>query len=461
MKLLIKNGAIVDGSGADVFRSDLLVEDGKIVQISESITDFDCETLDASGMWISPGFIDCHSHSDEAVAKGYTDYHRLVQGITTQVTGNCGMGNFACETNMMKKYCELAKGQLYNNHVPLVAHSDLREKVMDDPILVATDAEVEAMCNILDEQMRSGAWGFSTGLQYSPGKYASFDEIERLCQVVSRHKGIYTTHMRCESVGTKDSVYETIEIAKRTGVRVQISHIKVMGEERFGSSPEIIKIIEDARLGGVDIWADCYPYDYSMTTLSVLLPDIEESIKVRGGAEKIILHKTLAEISKERNLSEVDTVKELLREDIDIEAFYSSMCEEDMINFMQCDWVSIGSDGLCRGEHDKFVHPRSFGTFPRVIGKYAREKKIFSMPEAIRKMTSQPAEVYRIPNRGLIKVGNFADLVIFDPNKIIDTATFEEPLKYPEGISHVLVNGEFIIKNNRLTKNRVGEVLLN
>lgn len=387
------------------------------------------------------------------------------------------------------------------NLAMMVSHGALRIATVGLADRPATPQELSMMQQMLDTSLQQGAWGMSTGLVYPPGSFAGTDELIALSQVLARHEALYTSHIRGESATLEQSIQETIKIGRESGVRVLVSHLKAIGKPFWGKGLEALHTIEQARRNGVDIWADQYPYEATATTLLALVPGwaqdggvnallqrlndtalrpqlndaIKKELTLRGGPERVKIAglrskanqiwvgKTINDFAIGRQLDpETAVCQILLEEKAAVNAVYFSLGENDLEGIIQSADVAVGSDGQAMNpERDKgeSVHPRSYGTFPRVLGRYVREKGMLSWETAIRKMTSLPAFIMRIPDRGVIKPGNKADIVLFDPKTILDRADFSNPHQYPAGIHYVFVNGAMAVAESRLTGKGKGEVL--
>ena len=391
------------------------------------------------------------------------------------------------------------------NVVPFVGHGTIRMNVLQFERRPPTEEELEEMKEYVKEGMEAGAFGLSTGLIYPPSSYAKTDEIVELCKVVSQYGGMYASHIRGESDTLIDAVKEAIEIGERSGCRVEISHFKASGKKNWGKTMISCRIVEKARERGVEVTFDFYPYTASSTGLDVLIPEwaqeggvdamlrrltdpetrekireyMEERVK-KGhyidvdvydivritdfSPDRSIQGKTVAEISKEWGLDPYETVFELLlRSEGKVGIIIHGMHEEDLLRVMRHPLSCVGSDSSCSAPYGPLSqtrpHPRAYGTFARILGRYSRERKVLSLEEAVRKMTSASAARLRLFNRGLIRKGFAADITIFDPKKIIDKATFLEPHQYAEGIKYVIVNGKIVIDEGKHTKTKPGKVL--
>jgi N-acyl-D-amino-acid deacylase len=515
--LIIKNGKILDGTGNDWFNLDLGILNGKI-DFMGTLNKNDGESLiDAKGKIVSPGFIDIHSHSDISAMIYPTADSKILQGVTTEVVGNCGFspapikdenlellkqtidGPFKGISNFLswnwrtlnEFYDEVEKIGTSVNFVPLVGHGTLRVAVMGYENREPTDNELKEMENLLKQEMESGFFGMSTGLEYVPGIYSKTEEIIELAKVVSKYSGIYATHIRNEESNVIEAINEAITVAKEAEVPLEISHIKVVGKNNWDNDDKILKLIYDARKNGIEVNADVYPYTAFQTTLTILLPSwiLEggikntlnklKDLKIREKIKNEIFQresdwdritipsyngKSIKDLSVEWNIDPFETLLKLLLDNNgNVSIIGHSMKEESVEKFISSPLISIGSDenGIKPGfgPLGGLTHPRAYGTFPRVISRYWREKNLISLSEAIRKMTGLPAAKLRLSKRGLIREGYYADLVIFDPEKILDLATFNEPTKFPIGIDYVIVNGIVVAEKSKHKNTKPGKVL--
>jgi N-acyl-D-aspartate/D-glutamate deacylase len=479
--IVIRGGMIYDGSGGPPFKADIGIEDGDIKAIG-TVNRPGKIDIDAQGLYISPGFIDIHTHCDRGLVReeGRSAKNYLTQGVTTVVTGNCGGGTYDVE----EFFGKLNASGTGPNVIHLIGHGTVRSAAMGREDKEPSEEELARMKEFITQGMEEGAFGFSTGLFYAPGSYAKTEEVIELAKVVKKFEGIYTTHIRDESsytIGLIESIREAISIGEQAGIPVQISHIKALGRSVWGLASEVSEIIENARKRGVRVYADQYPYAASSTGLSAaivprwvqaggqmkdrlndpeLLPgikkEIAENIDRRGGPESLVIvsfpknrdfdGKSLLEISEIVEMPVVETAVYLVLEGSPSVISFN-MQESDVRFFMRKPYVMTGSDGSVQNPGSSFSHPRNYGAFPRKIRKYVIEEKVISMEEAVRAATSLPAEVLGLADRGKLKEGFAADIVIFDPEKITDKATFESPHKYSEGIQFLLVNGEIVIED--------------
>ncbi len=523
---MIKNATIVDGTGVPAFRGDLGVTGDRIATVSQGLNETAQTTIQADGLVLAPGFIDIHSHIDRLIFKNHLAQSKIFQGITSDVSGNCGIGSFPVDTRRKKILLDylnmhsfflpsdrvswsdfsgyakkLENTGIALNLVPLVPHGSLRVAVMGIEDRQASPDELKRMRELLHINLRQGAWGMSTGLIYPPGVFSTTAELVALAEILSRERTLYASHIREEDTDVFLGLEEAIQIGKETGVRVQVSHLKAMGKTNRGLSRKILDRLEKARKDGVDIFADQYPYDATSTTLAVLIPswvqeagkeemlrrlslnslkpriteEIDQTIRSRGGPKRVVISdlrtkknqpligKDLGAIAEAWKIPVADAVIRLLSEEkAAVEAIYFSLDEKDVETIVADENVAVCTDGDGYDpdtDSSLSPHPRSYGSFPRVLGLYVREKGLLSLPAAIFKMTGLPASRLGFSDRGFLKPGFAADLVIFDPHTITDTSEFKNPHRYPTGILYVFVNGRSVIAEGRLTGERPGRVL--
>ena len=471
--LLIHSGDVIDGTGAARAHLDVAVTADRIVAIGDHL-DAHIEAtskIDASGLIVAPGFIDAHTHDDRAVLSGPDMTPKVSQGVTSVVTGNCGvsLAPFAGSEppppmNLlgdgewyrfptMREYMEEVEASPPSlNLAPLAGHTALRAAAMDDVYRAASAAEIAHMEALLDETLEAGCIGMSTGLAYPPAFEAPTDEVVALASRLAAHGGIYTTHMRDEGLGVLDSVRETIEIGERAGVPVVVSHHKCSGRESWGMSRETLAMIARAR-AKQSVNLDVYPYVASST---VLLTDWV------AGAERVLVTWSAPHPEfKGRDFESIRSewgcsVEEAVERLSPAGAIYFKMDEEDLQRILRFHDAMIGSDGL---PHDTFPHPRLWGTFPRVLGHYCRELGLFPLEEAVHRMTGVPARVFGLVDRGTVRTGAHADLVLFDPDRVIDAADFSAPTRPATGIYQVIVNGKQVWRGGEWTGAKPGRIL--
>jgi N-acyl-D-amino-acid deacylase len=514
----IRNARIVDGSGNPWFRGDVAVNGDRIVAIGD-LPEPSIQDLDAGDRFLAPGFVDAHTHSDFSLPTFPRGESRLSQGVTTEVGGNCGLSPFPVnpsKLDLLKQSTSflatkltwewestadylrhLEHRPLGPNFVPLVAHGAVRLAVMGFAQRAPNLEELEEMKRLVAEAMEAGAAGLSSGLVYAPGSYASVEELIELCRVVAQYGGVYTTHMRDESGGLLQSVEESLRVGQEAGVPVHISHHKASGQAYWGKVRESLARVDEARRSGQDVTLDQYPYTGSSTTFTRFLPgwaleggvgalldrlqtpDVRERIvaeaeqdktftwdQVMVSAVRKLEHThyegiTIEELGKQQGNTPLEAALELLlAEEGPFSIIRFGISEEDMEYVMRHPAVMIGSDGYSMSPAlGSKPHPRSYGTFARILGVYVREKSLLSLEEAVRKMTSFPAARFKLWDRGLIRPGNVADLVLFDADQIQDTATFADPHQYARGVDWVMVGGKIAWRNGQDTGEVTGGVL--
>lgn len=467
--LVIRNATLIDGTRAPRFQADIAVRAGKISRVGK-VRQKGKREIDAAGKIAAPGFIDAHTHDDRLMLSSPDMSPKVSQGVTTVIAGNCGISLAPAPKGMrapvavpmdllddeggwfrfrtFKEYVRAVKKEpAATNCALLVGHSMLRVQAMDDTSRVATRSEIEKMRDMVDEAMKAGAIGVSTGLYYEPARAAPAEEVIEICRPLAKHGGIYCTHMRDEGDRVVDSLEESFRTGRALGVPVVISHHKVVGKPNHGRSAETLPIIERA-MRTQKVGLDCYPYHASSTILSAsraanatrVLVTWSKPHPEAAGME-------LGEIKKKLGLS----VYELLPAG----AIYFSMDEKDVQRILAFEHTMIGSDGL---PHDVAPHPRLWGTFPRVLGHYSRGLNLFPLETAVHKMTGLTAKTFGFTDRGMLKKGFAADITIFDPN-VDETATFEKPIQAAKGIETVIVNGKIVWRDGRPTGARPGRIL--
>lgn len=465
--VIIKNATIIDGSGKAAFRGDVQIKGDKITKIGNIKPKKDDVVIDANGKILAPGFIDIHNHSEGGLVREGTATNQVSQGITTILVGPDGGSPFP-----IADYLAKLQGKIAPNVGAFIGHATLREEVMNnDYKRQTTPEELAKMVVLMEQAMKEGAFGLSSGLEYDTGFSASTEELIALAKVAAKYKGIYMPHMRDEEEGLLDAIRESIRISKEAKLPLQISHIKAGNRNVWGKSTEAIALIETEKKNGLDITADVYPYTAWGSTITVLVPsrkhddksEVEKGLFNVGGADKVLVTtcsahrdyegKTLEEIAKMKEFSPVDAYIQIVK-DGGASVVCNSMNENDVKNFYQQSWTMVSSDGGIGGRH-----PRGTGTFPRVLGKFVRENKWLTLEEAVRKMSSMPAKRLGLKDRGIIKKGMKADLLLFDKDKVSDRNTFIQPQILSEGIEIVWVNGQKVWEGGKVTGTMAGEIL--
>ncbi len=513
---------IYDGSFSDPYVSNIAISGDKIRFISTSKIKDAVNTIDAKGLAVSPGFIDTHAHSDFTIVADHRAEGKIFQGITTEINGNCGLSaaplyNKAFERreedlkeldikerwNTLQEYFKVVeKRGIAVNFATLVGHGNIRGSVIGYDDRPPSSRELSEMSDLIFESIEQGAIGLSTGLIYPPGTYSKTEELITLSKPLKDSGLIYTSHMRSEGTMLLEAIQEVIRIGREAGIKVHISHLKTAGEQNWHKADKVISLFDDIIKSGLKLTCDRYPYTASSTDLDSILPswvfeggneaeisrlqnekerekirnEMNKKIAPEDYREKIVVSSVISEknrwmegntikaISNKLNLNEVDTVfRILIEERLRVGAIFRSMSEENLRKFLSMPACMIGSDSSARcfdGITKKGKpHPRGFGTFPRFLGKYTREEKLMALSYAIHKTSMLPAMTFGLKKRGQIKEGMFADIVIFDPEKIADCATFENPFQKPEGIYYVLVNGVPAVREGKFTGSLAGRIL--
>ena len=522
---LLKNGMIIDGSGREGYQADVLIEDGRIAQIGEIRPGNETVIYDCTGLYVTPGFIDCHSHSDMVVLEEFSAFNVLEQGITTEITGHCGTsilpfldGDAWCgdvqmppehKSNILRKGAgakavmkEIEAIELPTNIALFIGHGNVRIKVMgyapEDP----SPEQLEQMKSLIRDGMDQGAFGLSAGLFYPPGSNANEEELISLCKVVSEYKGYYTTHIRNESRLVTKSVLEALKTGKNADVPVVISHHKVEGKENKGKSAETLRLIDIAVAGGQIVGMDQYPYDGSSTGLVSALPpgyatngmsgvlkhlqnaetrrEIAQELKTDSDAFENLIHgcgsfdailvqcgftrqyngMSLQQVADDMKKDPYDAMFDLILENQgEVGAIFIDVNDWDIENIMKHPLTMAGVDGAQMKLRGEMAHPRCIGTFPKIIGMYCRDKKLMPLESCIRKLTGLPAEFYGLDNKGLIREGRDADLVVFDYHSIAGNADYSHSTAANTGIRYVFVNGEPAVKDGTITGIKNGRLL--
>jgi N-acyl-D-amino-acid deacylase len=505
--LVITNGRIVDGTGNPWFRADVGIKGGRIVRIGHIVPQGNSSSgassvslaraiIDVRNQIVAPGFIDVHTHA-EGIYKQPAAENFVRMGVTSLVTGNCG----SSATDIGEFLGRIREQPLAVNLATLIAHGDVRRKVLGLEARAPSAEELAKMESLVEQGMRDGALGLSTGLIYVPGTYAKTDEVTALARVAARHGGLYATHMRNEGEGVLAAIRESIEIGERANLPVEISHFKISNKRLWGQTPATLDLVRAARARGLQVTVDQYAYTASSTSLDSRLPswvleggreagktrladpatrarvvgELKDSLKRSGfkdfsyamvaSYEKnpAFNGKSIAAITKEaRGKTDVANQMEQILEmygEGGAAMVYHSMGEPDVQAIMREPFTMIASDSGVRRFGEGVPHPRGYGNNARVLGRYVRELRLLTLEDAIRKMTSLPAQTFRLRDRGLVREGFAADLVIFDETVINDRATYEKPHQYPSGISYVFVNGQATLARGEMTAARAGAAL--
>jgi N-acyl-D-amino-acid deacylase len=497
--LVIAHGRVFDGTGNPWFEADIAVKNGRIIEIGRIDPSRAAKSIDAKGLIVVPGFIDVHTHIESGIGALPTAENFLRMGVTSVVTGNCG----GSALKMGEWFKGLEERGISINIASLIGHNSVRRAGMEgDFDRPPTTEELQKMRDLVEQAMRDGAVGFSTGLEYIPGAYAKTEEIVEMAKVSAQYGGVYATHMRDEGEFVEKSIRESIEIGEKAGCPVDISHFKISSKKRWGASTNTIKIVEDARSRGLQVTVDQYLYPAGSTGIGILFP----SWVFEGGPEKRnerlqdpatrariqreLIEKAKAQGFKDfsfayvanhqpnqsyngKNIAEITRMvkrkgdaKSQAEQVIDIlqaggaQMVLHKMSEADVERIFKQSFTMVASDaGVIDVKSASIPHPRGFGNNARVLGLYVREKRLVRLEEAIRKMTSLPAQTFNLWDRGLLRPGMAADIVIFDEKTVIDRATFQEPKQHPVGIDYVVVNGKIVIEKGNHNGTKSGSVL--
>ena len=497
--LLIVNGRIIDGTGNSWYRADIAIRDGKIQSIGNNLPRNANRIIDAQNRIVAPGFIDVHTHLEDDEARDPLAHSFLYDGVTTCITGNCGLSN----VNIGKYLNWIDSLKLSINVASLIGQNDIRRAVIGRANRNATPDEMKRMEQITEKAMQDGAVGLSTGLIYIPGTFTPTQELINLAKIAGRYNGVYATHMRDEGDSVTQAIEEALLIGREGNLPVQLSHFKLSGQQNWGRSKQTLNMVEEARANGQDVTIDQYPYTASSTSISTLIPDhiladgqdsirarlkrpevrkeviasIQNRLKKRGlkhlnyavvayfDADTTYNGKSIEEINlmkgrKHKTKYEAETVMDIQMAG-GASAVFHGMGESDVQRIMKYPFNMIASDATIRVFNEGMPHPRGYGTNARVLGKYVREEKIISLEEAIRRMSSLPAQKFNLKDRGLLKEGMAADIVVFDEKTVRDLATFEKPHAYSTGFEFVLVNGVLTVDQGKHTQARGGKALRN
>lgn len=494
--VILRNGFVMDGAGNPWFRADVAIRGDRIAAVGD-LSGSTAETeLDVTGLYVTPGFIDAHSHSGPGLATPGLSHARplLAQGITTVFVNPDGGGS----VDLVEQRGELLRDGLGVNVAQMVPHGSVRSAVLGSEDRLATPTEMDRMRALVRAGMEAGAFGLSSGPFYVPGSYSDTNELVELAKVAAAYGGAYTSHVRDESdysIGVVASLDEVITVAREAGLPGVHTHVKVLGPPVWGYSAALVQRVEQARAQGVEVYADQYPYLASATALdAALIPrwaqaggsdslaarmarpgdrarirdDVVENLARRGGADRIQFRrvrwdeswegKLLSDVARDWGMHPVDAAMEMVsRGGASIVSF--NMHERDVRTLMDQPWTMTASDGDLVPWQEGVPHPRSYGTFPRKIRTYVLDEGVVTLEEAIRSMTSLPAQVFRVGDRGVLEPGKVADIAVFDLSLIRDRATFTEPHHLSEGMVHVFVNGTAAIRDGTFTEVRAGRVL--
>ncbi|MBN2653738.1 MAG: D-aminoacylase [Nitrospirae bacterium] len=523
MDILIKGGYVIDGTGAAAFEANVGITGNKISYIGTAEPKA-ADVLDITGLCLTPGFIDAHAHSEFTLAADGRAEAKIAQGVTTEINGNCGLsaapllgqaaerrendmleyGIFERWSSFDEYFSLLRRKGIALNYASLCGHGNIRGSVIGYREGRPDSSQISLMHQITHNAVREGAIGLSTGLIYPPGIFSDTEEIAGLCKVFAEIDGIYASHMRSEGEMLLESIQEMIDIAKLSGIRIHVSHIKTYGMENWHKADAAVNMIKNNIEAGLKITCDRYPYTAAGTDLDAILPKwvheggvgeelrrlkssqtrlkIEQELRQKaneiGGDywERVVISSVLKPESawmEGRSINEIASMLKInpesavldivITEQARASAIFFVMCEDNLKKFLSLPFAMIGSDSSARSFSGSTCvgrpHPRAFGSFPRFLGRYARDENMFSAEEAVRKITQLPAETFRIQARGVVKEGFYADLAIFDNSRIYDRATYSNPIVRPEGMVHVFVNGKSALRYGEFTGILSGLVL--
>lgn len=495
--ILIRGARIIDGTGNPWLRGDIGVRGGRIAAVGNLDGKSADRVIEANGRAAAPGFIDVHTHVERDIERLPRGDNFLLDGVTTIVTGNCG----GSKTDLAAWFSALSQAGLGLNVATLIGHNSVRSEVMGTANRAASPEEIARMQALIEQAMRDGAVGFSTGLIYIPGTYSNPDEVVALAKAAGKYGGVYASHMRDEGERITEAINEAVRPGQEAGMRVQISHFKIDNRGLWGASVKSLELVERYRREGVDVVVDQYPYDHSSTNLGITLPswalaDGREAVierlrspatrariktemlahlKVKGqpdysyatvasfDADRSLEGKTIREINAARGRApapenEAETILEILEKGMP-SMVYHSMGMEDVERIMRYPNTAVASDGGIRELGAGVPHPRSYGTNARVLAEFVRNRKVLTLEDAIRRMTSLPARTFGFKDRGMIREGFAADIVIFDPQRVQDKATYQQPHQYTEGFDYVLVNGVAMVEEGKVAARTGGQVV--
>ncbi len=493
--LLIRNARVADGAGNPWFHADVAVKDGRIARVGRLGEAAARRVIDARERVLAPGFIDIHTHVEDGVVKVPGGDNYVMDGVTTVVTGNCG----SSVVPLAEWFAKLEVQGVGLNLASLVGHNTVRSRVMGSENRQATPEEIAQMQALVEQAMRDGAVGFSTGLIYIPGTYADTKEVVALAQAAARYGGFYASHMRDEGAKVLEAITEAASVGQAAGLPVELAHFKIDNRRLWGSADKSIALVEKFRREGVDVTVDQYPYDRSSTSLSITLPswalaagqlrerlkdpptrariarEMEQMNKALGhkdfsyamvaaaAFDRSLEGKTISEINrakgrKKGRRNEILTVLDLMEQG-NPQMVYHSMGAKDVERILRWPNTAIGSDGGIREFGVGVPHPRSYGSRARILAEFVRQRNVLTLEDAIRRMTSLPARTIGLRDRGLVREGFAADLVLFDPARVRDKATYTQPHQFSEGFDLVLVNGVAVVDEGKLTQARPGKIL--
>ncbi|HLG94860.1 MAG TPA: D-aminoacylase [Bryobacteraceae bacterium] len=495
---IVKNAKVVDGTGAPWFYADIGINGDSIAAIGLLRDATAAVEIDARGLIAAPGFIDVHSHGDRGIFATPTAENYLREGVTTFIGGPDG----SSEVPLRPFLKRVAAAKPAINFGSMVGQGSIRAKVMGTVNRKATPQEIEQQKELARQAMLDGAFGLSTGLFYVPGNFTPTEEVIEIAKVAGAMGGYHSSHMREEASHVLDSVRETIRIGEEGHLPTQITHHKIIGKENWGKSVETLKLVEAARARGVDVTLDQYPYTASSTSLNSLFPRWsleggrsavlerlnapDQRARIKAGIVEAIQHdrgagdpknvvisncpfdaslagKNLAQITQVRGVdASIENAAEtaiLLEQKGNCGAIYHAISEEDVVRIMRYPFTMIASDGDIPVFGQAAPHPRSYGTFARVLGAYVREQHVLTLEEGVRRMSSLPAQRLKVWDRGILRPGFKADIVVFDPATIADKATFENPHQYSAGVQDAIVNGKLVLRDGKLTGERAGRIL--
>jgi N-acyl-D-amino-acid deacylase len=521
--ILIRGGDVIDGSGAPAYRADVAIRNSRIAAIAGDHEGTARHTIDARGCVVVPGFIDVKTHSDFTLPLYPRAENRVLQGITTELVGSCGFTAapipqgalervasyltamapaYACRETTFAAYVDAFPATSVNVAMQ-VGHNTVRVATMGLENRAPTADEQAVMERLIEEALEAGAVGVSSGPFTAPGAFAGAQELEALASVAARRGAGYSTHLRSEAGSVFEALDEAIAVAVRTGARTRIVHAKLSGAGNWGGAPRFLDQLARARDDGAPIDCDHYPYTTALNPLRNLLPapiqqgglermlgqlgdpaardDIRaeiaahglnafgriaswEAVRISTSTRSNEIGRTIADVAARRRCDPVDALCAILVADRGAtRGFIAAMEEQDVRTFVACPWVLVGSDGRAAGPGgplaDELPHPRSYGTFPRILGHYTRELGLLTLPQAVHKMTGAPAAALGLTDRGVLRTGAVADVTVFDPAVVADRSTFDEPRRYPVGVAHVIVNGTAVVTDGVHTGALPGRVL--